>query len=436
MNRNRKQIISMLLTLIISGIIGMLLLIAVYCLPTERIKSHLASGAYIYLQETAYFQYADGYVSTLLDNYTDALMLNKTAYPSHNPVQDAVNAPSYWYEGSRDNLELISYLNDQDGTHYSGITTYARYWHGYQVILRPFFEFFDFSDMEIFNQILQLCLLFVVILLMERRGLSRFLPAFLAMILFWNPASMGVSLQYSPCYYISLGACAFILQKRKTIHNIRGLFLLAGILTVYFDFLTYPAATLGVPLVMWMIVHRNDEELSFGSLFRNVFWWCAGYVGMWAEKWLLGTLLTSSNLFTEAADKIAERSSTQAGDINITRLGTLAYLIRYSMAKWPYLILFGLVFAGILLYRKYVRKHSDMKATTSFAENVDWRRIALFMLAGFIPFAWILMAANHCYIHPRLTYRVLGITIFAWLLALTAMPSFRRTKIALNTVTR
>ena len=116
------------------------------------------------------FEYADGYVTTLLDNFTDALILSNVAYPSDHPVQDAVNVPRFQYQDSADSLELISYLNDTDGTHYVAVDTYPRYWHGYQVILRPFYVFFDFSDMEIFNQAMQLLLLFTVLLLMQKRG--------------------------------------------------------------------------------------------------------------------------------------------------------------------------------------------------------------------------------------------------------------------------
>lgn len=414
----RQKVISvlkMLGILVLSGIIGMLLLIAVYCLPANRIKSHIASGAYIYLQETAMFEYADGYVSTLLDNYTDALILSNVVYPSDHPVQDAVNVPRYRYEGSADSLELISYLNDTDGTHYVAVDTYPRYWHGYQVILRPFYVFFDFSDMEIFNQAMQLLLLFAVLLLMQKRGLVRYIPAFAMMILFWNPASMGLSLQYSPCYYISLAACAIILGKRN-IPDIRRLFLMAGILTAYFDFLTYPAATLGVPLVMWLIVHRNDNGISIGQVIRNCIWWVIGYVGMWSEKWLIGTFLTGNNLFADAAGKIAERSSSQAEGKSISRSGTVAYLLRYSLAKWPYILLIGGTILGLLAVGIILRRRGQ-----KHLPSCQISHITLLLLVGCIPFAWILMAANHCYIHPRLTYRVLGVMIFAWLSALTLL---------------
>lgn len=191
---------------------------------------------------------------------------------------------------------------------------------------------------------------------------------------------------------------------------------MAGILTAYFDFLTYPAATLGVPLVMWLIVHRNDNGISIGQVIRNGIWWVIGYVGMWSEKWLLGTLLTGNNLFADAAGKIAERSSSQAEGKSISRPGTVAYLLRYSLAKWPYILLIGGTILGLLAVGIILRRRGQ-----KHLPSCQISHITFLLLVGCIPFAWILMAANHCYIHPRLTYRVLGIMIFAWLSALTLL---------------
>lgn len=262
MRRERiHTIVILAIVLVFSGVVGILLLTLANLLPSERIKAHIGDGAYVILQESAEYEYADGYVSAILDNYTDTVILAKTAWPSEHPLQDAINVPSYSWPGqSAGDMEIFGYLNG-NSLEEASIDTYPRYWHGYMAILRPFFTVFSYADLRIMNQMLQLTLMMGVLYAMIRREMSRYLPAFGAMILFWNPATMGVSLQYSPCYYVSMIVSLVIMVRRDALWRKQWgylLFLMSGILTAYLDFLTYPLVTLGVPLVFWILLEMVD----------------------------------------------------------------------------------------------------------------------------------------------------------------------------------
>ena len=144
--------------------------------------------------------------------------------------------------------------------------------------LKPFFCFFSFADFRIFNQAVELILILVVVVLMQKKNLGSMIPGYIAMIVLWNPGTMGVSLQYAPCFYVSIGASLIILQRDGLTKDFRQdlfLFLFCGILTAYLDFLTYPIATLGLPLSFWILseeaAFRESKERASGEKYTDLY---------------------------------------------------------------------------------------------------------------------------------------------------------------------
>ena len=167
-----KKILITLLILVSSAMLGSILLILVYCLPTDRITRHVASGVETFLTEGTTFEYASGYKSAILDNVTDAIMLGETVFPAtQDPVTAAMSAPRYLYfDSSSPELSLMGYINNN--TSERSVATYPRYWHGYLIFLKPFFLFFDFADSRIFHLGLQMILIVTLISLLYRRKLG------------------------------------------------------------------------------------------------------------------------------------------------------------------------------------------------------------------------------------------------------------------------
>lgn len=414
-----RTVVKRIVLLLVCGIIGLLLIILSNLLPVERVRSHIRSGAEILLQNTAQYQYADGYVSAILDNTTEDLILAKTVYQSTDPVQDAVMVPNYSYPGEdAGGLILFETLN-RESFDDADIDVYPVYWHGYLAILRPLFFVLTYADFRILNQILELVLFVVALYLMQRCGLGRFIPAFVSMIAFWNLGTMGVSLQYAPCYYLSIGGAVLAMLREGTRSEIKPykgslctFFMLIGVFTAYFDFLTYPIATFGVPMIFVVLCRDRQNESymkRFGRLLGCGVWWGIGYVGMWAEKWIYGSFLCGPNLLTRAMYKIAERSSAEEVGGKISRLGTVKYLMKYALLKKPYIILVILFFVVIAIW---CRKNDVCKENAVGKEMNTGKYLELICI-GLVPLAWYFMAANHSYIHPRLVYRSMGVLVLA-----------------------
>ena len=213
-----KKILFTFFILIASAILGSSLLSLVYCLPTDKITQHVASGVQTFLTEGATFEYASGYKSAILDNVTDAIMLGEAVFPSTNtPVSASMSAPRYIYsDSSSPELSLMAYINDNT-TSERFIMTYPRYWHGYLIFIKPFFMFFDFSDSRIFHLGMQTILSVILICLFYRKGFRHYIMPLTLLLVLWNPASVGMCMQYYACYYLSFFAMIVILWKADSL---------------------------------------------------------------------------------------------------------------------------------------------------------------------------------------------------------------------------
>jgi hypothetical protein len=410
----KQTILFPVLILAAAGAVGLLLLFLVYLIPTEPIAANVQRGSNVFTVEGSGLNYTDEYKSTVLDNETDPLMLNETAYAGGSALQDALNVPSVQSLNSVGQIwSLLGLLND--GTKDSTIANYGRYWHGYLVIMKPFFYLFSFSDFRVFNQICQMLLLLALLYSISTKQKTvkdACFPLILTVIV-WNPATIGISLQYSACYYITLLVSLFLVRRSAFLNvrpeRYRYLFLAAGILTSYFDFLTYPLVTFGVPFTLYLMEHSElDAVHRIRKMADYTLYWGIGYAVMWTEKWMYGTALTGSNFFADGISNVLSRSSTTVaewGEEKYSRWDAITSNIQ-SLCKWPYIILF--LTAVIWIFHKNLFSHVPIRITRSCLSES-----AVFLILCCYPLFWYLFAANHSIVHTRYAYRELGIAVMA-----------------------
>ena len=407
-----KYLINSLFILLISANIGSLLLIAVYSLPVSPMRENVARGTQVYNLEGNFPEIAIGYRSTKLDNDTDATMLANAVYPVSDIIKDAFNVPMIGYKGRNDRLtSLLDYVNHVEGPTY--VTTYPRYWHGYLIILKPLLLFFDFSDIRVLNMTVQFLLIVLCIFLMAKTKQSRYVPAFFTLIVIWNPVTISLSFQNSTCFYITILAIIFlfsVFQKRQIAkHNLLYFFLLIGIITVYFDFLTYPLVTLGVPLVIWLNEKENNLKQNLKDIIICSALWGIGYIGMWLEKWIIASFVLKKDIITDAIFQFLHHSSNELEGITFTNWECIGRQVSVLL-KWPYLLLFIGTLGFILSNnRKSILLFSKKKNIIPFIVS----KIVPYLLLCLYPFIWFCIASSHCFNNPKFTYRLLGITVFA-----------------------
>lgn len=385
-------------------------------LPVGRMKSHIAESDEVFNHEGIYPQLMYGIKSSQLDNYTDGLMYATAIHPgSGHVLRDALYNARYEYADTSIVQGLNDYANDvsvKESLRYE--MRYARYWHGYLIILKPLLLFFNVGEIRMLNLIMQTFFFLVLLyMIIQKYGISYTLPVIM-MVLILNPIAMPLSLQFSWVYYISLLGGIILLSMKQTPEReiYLYLFMAFGMLTSYFDLLTYPLITLGLPLVFLLLKGREIKSgrrilISISACIS----WFVGYAVMWIGKWFLVYLFGHNNLFQEIFYKISERTSMSGEEEEpLTLWMTMGRPLSVVLTK-PYIFAFICLFIGYFVCILYQRKKNERKP------NVDLKGIFIYLLPYVIiavmPFVWFCILSNHTYAHYWFAYRDLAVTVLA-----------------------
>ena len=403
-----KRIAFIPFVLIMLSLMLYLLLVLVYCLPTESMHVRMVESSTIFEEEGTYPRLKK-YLNSQLDNWTDAIILLTASYSEVDNVWEAAIAAERYTvsKGIIDSdapSDALVYLYQEDGKNVQSCE-YARYWHGYLVFLKPLLVFFNYGQIRGIIKGIQYGLIAVLLVLLCKRNIGLVLPL-ITSLLFLNVGATSSSLQFNSVLIVTLAAMILILllknKLKEDLYYCGLFFMLIGAVTSFVDLLTYPLVTLGMPLVLW--VTENYSEKLVDNIKRIIYisiFWGIGYGGNWALKWILGAVITGKNIIGDAADKIAERTGAEAFsdpigyfDVIIRQFGSSIQL------SWAFIVL-GLCIAWLLYV---IRK-----------KCINWKLIITLGFIACYPFVWYFVLKNHSYIHCWFTYRELAISLFAML---------------------
>ena len=294
--------------------LGTIALIVVYHIPTDTIYRHLQKDRDIFQKEGNYWSWANK-SPTKLDGFTDSIMLMNAAYPVDS-VPTSAMAVFKWHGKGSPAQTFVKALNDKNDESL-GKTSYYRYWHGYLVYLKPILFISSYHDFRMLNAYLIFFLTTAVLILFYLRLGILHTIAFAITILFINPVTVAMSLQYSTIFYITLMSVFLILWKNDKIYKNNlyvYFFLIIGILTSYMDFLTYPVVGIGIPLLVYILLNKDsfDNKKFFClSVIKNSCAWGFGYLTMWAGKCLAAFVVLQHSILPEVLDALKNRTSSE-----------------------------------------------------------------------------------------------------------------------------
>ena len=383
-----------------------LLLITVFAIPTSAIKNNIVESAKQIQKEGLWFQPL-GFYLFQIDNMTDCLMMNINASAnSDNPIRSSmiVNySQPYEYGDTGTYLKMDETTLDiaENGANESTIfSDYARYWHGYQVVLRPLLYIFNYNQIRILNYITFFILLSITLLLLYKRLNIIFALTFAATLVLSNIMIVPLAIQFSTCFYIAFIGMILILYRKKTIDSKQSaiLFFSIGAFTSYMDFLTTPILTLGFPLVVLVAIDKEKERLK--TLFTQSFIWLLGYASIWSSKWLIGWILTGENIIDTALACAQQRVGNtivfggvemymnQFFDIILTKISNMIY---------PICIAIGIMIALLIFY--FYKNRDKVK-------NFNW-----LVIISLMPIVWFIVMKNHSLQHIFFTWRDFMLTL-------------------------
>ncbi len=394
---------------VMCAVIGVAALTVAYLIPRDDMRENVRKSSEILHNEGLGACIWEEIGETALDVYTDGLILNVSYTETKDGVRDILSGTYVEVDGKNpmESLYETAVLSNEGYT----VKNYGRYWHGYQIILRPLLCFFTYSDIRQINMILQLMLVFFLVCVLVKSGDGIFVLPFFGMYVFLSPVSLYSSLQYSPCFYIMMLTLIEIFGWKETWNDRKGneTFLLAGILTAYFDFLTYPLITLAVPLAAYIGVDYKRllraPKYGIGRLFLYTISWGFGYVGMWSLKWVIATILTEENIIYDAFAEIAYRSGYFIKKHSYC--DTLKLNMSVCNGK---IFLIGII--CVILYILLLRIKNRIAVKRELFPVIGM----LFIVSAY-PFFWYLVTKNHSCSHSYFTWRELAITVFGILMA-------------------
>ncbi len=406
-----KNTVFILSAVILSAILGTALLFAAYLLPVDGIREHVRDSSPVYDREGLTNLYVPWLTSTRMDNYTDSIMLSEAAYKGNGKALNKALLSPYCYVTDPEAYSKPGYLIrmlDPAEENSSVLVSYSRYWHGYLILIKPLLMVTGLTGIRIINAVFQTVMFVLILLELHRAGvLRRFILPLLVMILLVNPVSTALNMQFACIYNITLVFTFILLHfKLYSSGNMWKLFLAVGISVAYFDFLTYPLMSLGIPLIFALSLGGFSSKDNLIRTVTSCFAWGFGYASMWVSKWIICDIVTGSNTVTNAVNQVLVRTVTNAYDETGIESGNVIDVIGYNLEVFRDPLSFSIIAGSVLgfvifLLVKKIRFRPD--------ESI----LIPLMLIALMPFAWYVVLSNHSAIHFWMTYRNMAVTVFA-----------------------
>lgn len=412
--KNILKYVGVFITIIL---IFVILLIGTSLFPSEYIKGNVKSSAEILVQEgNRKIVYVPQKLSSMqFDNYSDALMIN-TAYSIDNstPLYSSFVARKNYipdtnetiYEDSVGELHSASkykgYHNEvgelQDTVNGEALESfeYARYWHGYLVLLRPLLLIFNLIHIRIIITVILITLAVVVLYNMYKKLGLFYAIIFLLGLVGVEYFYIGLSIQGCFIFLITMIFMKIILEKDGKLNDIPMYFLIVGMITNFLDLLTNPLITLGMPLILIFLLNQREKDLTIKEMIilflKTCIPWVLGYGLTWTTKWILIDVIYNKGLIKTAISQVLFRTKG-TGNIGLVQ----TFLYNYSFIEIPIIVdLF--IIMGMILWR--IKKKINC---------FTWKEIIVKILPYIcicaMPYIWYFALQDHSYKHSFFTYR-------------------------------
>ncbi|HIX18557.1 MAG TPA: hypothetical protein H9860_09610 [Candidatus Gemmiger faecavium] len=388
-----------------------LLLLGAYALPGEPVRANIERSVPL-LQEEGLYPEFFGFKLFQMDNYTDTIMLFEAASADEtSPLQAMMTSTAY----NVDNFEtlpddLAAYL-DARAEGKNGADTglepfsYARYWHGYLIWLRPLLLFLTYGQVRVANYLLFAALACVLLWQLGHacgwRAAIWFAVSQILVSCFFVPRQM----QFFTCFAVAYAACIWVLARPRTPDSLAVGLVVTGICTAFLDLLVTPILTLGLPLAVWLLDSRVREDTPLrrcGVVCGGALCWGAGYALCWASKWVLASLVTGQDIIGDALHQASVRTSADTWHGMELTWGNIIRFVWDTLSSHGLLI--PLLLLAVICIGAFVLCLRSREALL--------RALPLALTALSAP-AWLCLLRTHSIQHGWFTWRALGVTLFA-----------------------
>lgn len=369
-----KKIIGSCLILLIGVVVGYFLLVLVFCIPISGDRYDIIAGTH-----------------KLEPYFPKASIMTQEDWLHVDSSPDVLDY-------STDEYIIGRSLSNPDKSVFSfSVEFYPRYWGGYVTFFRPLFLFLDLSEVRVLIFILQFVLsIILAFVLYKKTNQKCFSLAWITVYMLLLPNTLALNFQYSSCFFIAVVSAIILtnfdtwfISKERYIY----LFLIIGMCTSYFDFLTYPIFTWAISMVILLLLsEKNNKPLRIlARLFISFISWASGYVVFWSSKWIISSIFSGDNIVLNAYNQIR----LQGGSNKMNLLDRFdSFSSNWERLSFAPFILVLLVWVVFWTY-SYIKSglHLDIKCVALITSSV-------------ITFIWyMVIASKHTTDHSFFTWR-------------------------------
>ena len=388
----------------------LLILVVSYMFSNENIRKNAASAIEIFDKEGDH--YSPFYpiesklnYANITDNFTDAIIL--TVVINKNEENNILNkslSNYYFMENTNPRESFKSVLNDEN----KPSKPYVRYWFGSVAFTRVLLKIFTYEEIRYINFIIIFMLFLISTHLIYKKLDIRYALIFAFSIVFMGIIAIPMSIQYTPVFIITLISSIIILklyENEKFDKYIYYLFILIGGITAYFDLLTFPLITLGIPLIIaFLLKNQNNEQ----SLKNNIFFilkiciiWSLSYFGTYFAKWVIASIFLGNNEVKFAFEHFLKRANME-DENKFNRLETISKNFELYFNKFTIIYIIGVL---IYYLKNIIKKNINKK--------FEYQKIIPLIIIAIFPYIWYSFLTNHSFMHSWMTYRIQSITLFS-----------------------
>ncbi len=363
----KKHIILWVIVEFIVLISAYVLALTLSCINTSARLDTMAEQAYEILDREGNYPVIYDDEAIRIDNFTDRILVEKTTVSDEQSFISAM-----WMDG------------------------YFRYWHGYVPFLKPALSVFGFNSVRKIAMMVVGALMVVCLFLLNKRLGAAGPVSFALMWADFYSSKVAGTLQFFWPYFIMCSAVIFICLFYDRVKEGRAawvlLFFGIGSFVNYVDLLTFPLVTLTVPLIVLLLIKKENVQKNFVSTLLYSFVWGMGYALTWISKWLICLLFLPGNVVSNVLNTIAFRMNGDDAH-PIDRL----FVIRGNL-NMPYFLHHTgfILLALVLLTIAYLLAVKDKKQVLLFVSLIP---VLLY------PYIWYEFFCSHSTIHAFFTYR-------------------------------
>lgn len=395
----------------------LILMVAVQSLDTSKIQARLRQD--VLSGGLGPSNYVPGPYGHHLDMYTECIALSAGTIPPGNTsaLTRALEHPfvSGMVGGGSDPCgALATHLRDERVA--VQIEPYMRYWHGYDVYLRPMLRLGIPQKLVRYLNLVVVTVLCIGLM----HAFAQLLPLpvmasllvtfFLTADLFAVPLVTAHAVGLMVCLATAWVAAAYLRFRPDDIGGVRWIAVFSGAVFAFVDFLVNPPLTPALLMFVVIAVTRwNRPDASARSLLLSSssvgLTWFVSYATTWAGKWIAsGLVLGPQMVFDEVFANILKRT---VGNPHSELQRTVPWhigaptLANIEVLSWTLLALFLAAAAAMLATAAIRGRFSSERA----------RDFLVVASPALVPVLWLELLRNHSLVHSLFVFRNLGLSL-------------------------